>query len=255
VGLILGSGLGGCADILREQTVIPFDELPNFPSATVEGHPGRLVLGYASGVLTAALQGRFHYYEGYSMAAATFATRVLGYLGVSRLITTSAAGAVNIAFKPGDLVIVVDHINLMGTNPLIGCNIEEMGPRFLDMSEAYDVGMRRMALEVAEQKGIPVRQGVYLGVSGPSYETPAEVRMCRILGADAVGMSTIPEVIVANHMGVRVLGLSCITNMAAGVLPQRLSHLQVLETAERAKERLSLLLQGIIPRLSGSRET
>ena len=196
-----------------------------------------------------AIQGRLHMYEGYSAAEAAFPARVLGCLGIIRLIVTNAAGGINTEFRPGDLMLITDHINLMSANPLTGPNPDALGPRFPDMSEAYDDAMRTVAQEVAREKGIELREGVYIGLPGPSYETPAEIRMCRALGADAVGMSTIPEVIAANHMGIPVLGISCISNMAAGVLPGKLTHKEVMQTAESASGRLRSLLQGIIPRL------
>jgi len=250
LGLILGSGLGAYADSFQNRTVIPFAELPHFPSSTILGHSGNLIIGNAEGVSVAALQGRVHLYEGYSIAEVAFPARVLGSLGIRRLIVTNAAGGINTAFKPGDLMLISDHINLMGTNPLTGPNLDELGPRFPDMSEAYDSEMRGIALEAARQMEIPLHQGVYIGLLGPSYETPAEIRMCRTLGADAVGMSTVPEVIVANHMGIRVLGISCITNMAAGILPRKLTHKEVLDTTEMVKEKFRSLLQGIINRLA-----
>jgi purine-nucleoside phosphorylase len=249
LGLILGSGLGPYAESFRKKTVIPFHELPHFPRSTVPGHSGNLVLGEAEGVPAVALQGRVHFYEGYTMAEVTYPTRVLGGLGIRQLIVTNAAGGININFQPGDLMLIADHINLMGTNPLIGKNMDELGPRFPDMSEAYDSGMRATALRIAGDVGIPLFQGVYLGLAGPSYETPAEIRMLRSLGADAVGMSTVPEVIVANHMGIRVLGLSCITNMAAGILPRKLTHQEVMDTTEMVKEKFISLLRGIVPAL------
>jgi purine-nucleoside phosphorylase len=249
IGLILGSGLGAFADTFHERTVIPFNELPHFPCPGVAGHPGNLVLGEAEGVMVAALQGRVHFYEGYSLAEVAYPTRVLAYLGIRQLIVTNAAGGINTLFRPGNLMIISDHINLMGANPLVGTNVDELGERFPDMSEAYDRRMREMALRTAAQKGIPLRQGVYIGLSGPSYETPAEIRMCRALGADAVGMSTVPEVIVANQMGVQVMGISCITNMAAGIVPQRLTHREVIETTERVKEQFVELLRAVIPQL------
>ncbi len=250
LGLILGSGLETLADSFRDQIVLPYSELPHFPSATVEGHPGNLIIGNAEGVPVAVLQGRIHLYEGYSISEVTFPARVLGSLGIRRLIVTNTAGGINTAFQSGDLMLITDHINLMGANPLAGPNLEELGPRFPDMSEAYDRAMRADALEVARQREITLRQGVYIGLRGPSYETPAEIRMCRILGADAVGMSTVPEVIVANHIGMRVLGISCITNMAAGILPQKLTHEKVLHTAEKTAGTFRLLLHGIISRLA-----
>jgi purine-nucleoside phosphorylase len=249
VGLILGSGLGDFAETLENRTSIPFDELPHFPHSTVPGHAGKLVLGESAGVQVAVLQGRVHFYEGYTMPELTYATRVLGCLGIRQLIVTNAAGGVNEIFRPGDLMLITDHINLTGTNPLIGPNIEELGVRFPDMSEAYNVEMRGLALKAAAKLGIELRQGVYVGFTGPSYETPAEIRMSRILGADAVGMSTIPEVIVANHMGIRVLGISCITNMAAGILPRKLTHAEVIETTAKVQQQFIALLQKIVPAL------
>ncbi len=249
VGLILGSGLGAFADTLENRTVVAFDELPHFPRSTVAGHPGRLVLGMWAGVPIAALQGRVHHYEGYTTAEVAYPVRVLGCLGVRQLIVTNAAGGVNTSFRPGDLMLITDHLNLTGGNPLIGPNIEELGVRFPDMSEAYNKEMRTVALRSAGRLGIEMRQGVYVGLAGPSYETPAEIRMCRALGADAVGMSTIAEVIAANHMGVRVLGISCITNMAAGILPRKLTHGEVIETTERVQKQFIALLQEIVPQL------
>ncbi len=249
LGLILGSGLGAYADTFINPTVIPFDELPNFPRSTILGHAGKLILGEAEGVPVAAMQGRVHFYEGYPMSEVVFPVRVLGCLGIRQLVVTNAAGGVNAKFRPGDLMLITDHINLTGANPLIGRNIDELGARFPDMSEAYDSAMREAALRAAVRRGIALRQGVYIGLSGPSYETPAEIRMCRILGADAVGMSTVPEVIAASQMGIRVLGISCITNMAAGILPQKLSHQEVMDTTERVREQFISLLRATIPAL------
>jgi len=249
IGLILGSGLGAFAERFEDRTIFPYDELPHFPRPSVTGHAGRLIIGKSEGVAAAALQGRVHFYEGFSMAEVIYPVRVLGRLGIKQLIVTNAAGGINTSFRPGDLMLIRDHINLMGSNPLIGKNADELGERFPDMSEAYDDRLREPALRMAAQRGILLRQGVYVGLSGPSYETPAEIRMCRALGADAVGMSTVPEVIAANHMGVQVLGISCITNMAAGILPQRLSHREVIDTTRRVGEQFSELLQAIIPQL------
>jgi purine-nucleoside phosphorylase len=246
LGFIFGSGLGACADLLADRVAIPFSDLPNFPLTKVVGHPGHLIIGNAEGIPSIALQGRVHLYEGFSIADVVFPIRVLGCLGIRQLIVTNAAGGVNRTFNPGDLMLITDHINFTGTNPLIGANIDELGPRFPDMSEAYDSGMRKIALEAAKLKDIPLREGVYIAFSGPNYETPAEVRMCRELGADAVGMSTVPEVVVARHMGIQVLGISCVTNMAAGILPQTLTHRDVLDTAELAQGKLRILLQAII---------
>jgi purine-nucleoside phosphorylase len=249
LGLILGSGLGAYADTLQCKTVIPFDELPNFPRSTVDGHSGNLVLGEAEGVPAAVLQGRVHFYEGYTMTEVAFPVRVLGSLGIRQLIVTNAAGGIRMDFRPGDLMLITDHINLMGANPLIGPNPGELGVRFPDMSEAYDGAMRQVAARVACDQGIPLQSGTYAGISGPSYETPAEIRMLRALGADAVGMSTVPEVIVANHMGIKVLGISCITNMAAGILPRKLTHQEVMDTTHRVREQIISLLCDIIPML------
>jgi len=249
LGLILGSGLGAFVDSFQDRIVIPFGDLPHFPAPTVPGHSGNLIVGNAEGVPVVALQGRIHLYEGYSIADVAFSTRVIGALGTRRLIVTNSAGGINPVFQPGDLMLITDHINMMGANPLTGRNVDDRGPRFPDMSEAYDGDMRRIALEAAGKIKILLRQGVYIGLPGPSYETPAEIRMCRTLGADAVGMSTIPEVIIANHMGIGVLGISCITNMAAGILPQKLSHKEVLETADKASGKLRALLQAILPHL------
>jgi purine-nucleoside phosphorylase len=246
LGLIFGSGLGACADLLTDRTVISFNDLPNFPLTKVVGHPGQLIIGNAEGIPSIALLGRVHLYEGFSTSEVVFPIRVLGCLGIRQLIVTNAAGGVNETFNPGDLMLITDHINFTGTNPLIGTNLDEFGPRFPDMSEAYDSGIRRIALKAARQKNISVREGVYIAFSGPSYETPAEIRMCRAMGADAVGMSTVPEVIVARHMGIRVLGISCITNMAAGILPQPLNHKDVLDAAECVQGKLQTLLQAII---------
>ncbi|MEO0250550.1 MAG: purine-nucleoside phosphorylase [candidate division WOR-3 bacterium] len=251
IGLILGSGLGAYADSFEDRTVIPFSAIPHFPTPAVSGHPGNLVFGYHVGDFpVVALQGRVHLYEGYSAAEVAYPARILGCLGIKQLVVTNAAGAVNSDFRPGDLMLIIDHINLMGANPLIGPNLESLGPRFPDMSEAYDRDLRSIALDVAQEKGIKLWEGVYVGLCGPSYETPAEIRMCRTLGADAVGMSTIPEVIVARHMGIPVLGISCITNMAAGITDQKLTHQEVIRGIERIKGKLFLLLQAIIPRMA-----
>jgi purine-nucleoside phosphorylase len=246
LGLILGSGLGAYPDTWTDRVSIPFSEIPHFPSTKVLGHPGNLVIGNAEGIPAIALQGRAHLYEGHSISDLVFPIRALGCLGIRCLILINAAGGVNKAFKPGDFMLIADHINFTGTNPLIGANIDELGPRFPDMSEAYDAGMRSIALEVARENNIPLHEGVYMCFCGPSYETPAEIRMCRTLGADAVGMSTVPEAIVARHMGIRTLGISCITNMAAGILPQQLTHQDVLDAADKAHEKFSTLLQAIV---------
>jgi purine-nucleoside phosphorylase len=253
IGLILGSGLGAYADTLENRTEIPFEELPHFPRSTIVGHSGKLVLGDAEGVPAIVLQGRVHYYEGYSIADVAYPARVLGCLGIRQLVVTNAAGGINVGFRPGDLMLISDHINLMGVNPLIGGNIEELGVRFPDMSDAYSAELRQIALATASRQGIRLRQGVYVGLAGPNYETPAEIRMLRTMGADAVGMSTVPEVIVANHMGIKVLGVSCITNMAAGILPQKLTHQEVIDTTKRVNETFVSLLRGLVPALSAAK--
>jgi purine-nucleoside phosphorylase len=249
VGLVLGSGLGDFADTFQRRTVIPFDKLPHFPHSTVTGHSGNLVLGEAEGVAVAALQGRVHIYEGYSMSEVVYPIRVLGCLGIRQLVVTNAAGGIDTTFRPGDLMLIEDHLNLMGMHPLIGPNIEELGVRFPDMSDAYDSRMREVAQRAAAAAGIELRRGVYAGLTGPSYETPAEIRMLRTLGAAAVGMSTVPEVLAANHMGIRVLGISCITNMAAGILPRKLTHQEVMDTTARVRDVFIALLRAILPEL------
>lgn len=248
IGLILGSGLGVMADEV-EGVQISYGEIPDFPVSTVEGHDGKLVVGTLRGKPVMTMKGRLHAYEGYSLEQVTFPVRVMKALGVDTLIVTNAAGGVNTDFRPGDLMLIRDHLNLTFRNPLIGPNDERLGPRFPDMSEAYDKGLRELAKNVAAKLGISLREGVYAGLLGPSYETPAEIRMLRTLGADAVGMSTVPEVIVARHAGIRVLGISCISNMAAGILPQPLSHEEVMETAERVKDTFRALVGGIVEAL------
>jgi purine-nucleoside phosphorylase len=249
IGLILGSGLGVLADDIENPVKIPYNEIPGFPVSTVEGHAGQLVCGQLSGVEVIAMQGRFHYYEGYSMDKVTFPVRVMKELGIERLIVTNAAGGVNESFEPGDLMIITDHINNMGTNPLIGPNDSRFGVRFPDMSEAYSKNLRGIAKEVAEKCNITIKEGVYVGNPGPVYETPAEVRLARTLGGDAVGMSTVPEVIVARHSGLEVLGISCISNMAAGILDQPLSHDEVIETTEKVKSSFLLLVNEIVKKI------
>lgn len=246
IGLILGSGLGVLADEIQNPVKIPYNEIPDFPVSTVEGHAGQLVFGLLNGVEVVAMQGRFHFYEGYSMEKVTFPVRVMKELGVEMLIVTNAAGGVNESFEAGDLMIITDHINFMGTNPLIGPNDSKLGVRFPDMSEAYTKGLRTLAKEIAGRLNIPVKEGVYFGNPGPVYETPAEVRMVRTLGGDAVGMSTVPEVIVARHSGMKVLGISCISNMAAGILDQPLTHDEVIETTERVKANFLLYIKEIV---------
>lgn len=246
VAVVLGSGLGGFAEGLREPTVLPYDELPHWPRPSVVGHPGRLVVGHRGRRLVAAFAGRVHCYEGHPMEAVTFAVRVAGRLGIRVLILTNAAGGIETALSPGSLMVIDDHINLMGANPLTGPNEERLGPRFPDMSEVYSRRLRTLADAVAAERGIPLAHGVYVAVAGPSYETPAEIRFLRTIGAHAVGMSTVPEAIAARHMGLEVLGISCITNMAAGVLPQPLDHAEVMATAHRVRHRFTDLLDGVI---------
>ncbi|AVX20076.1 MAG: purine-nucleoside phosphorylase [Bacillota bacterium] len=246
IALILGSGLGALAEEIEEAVTIPYRELPHFPVSTVEGHAGRLVLGKLKGKTVVAMQGRFHYYEGYSMGEVTFPVRVMKLLGARQLFVTNAAGGINREFKPGDLMLITDHINLMGSNPLIGPNWDDFGPRFPDMSAAYSARLQEIADRVAASQGFKLQRGVYAAMTGPSYETPAEIRYLAKIGADAVGMSTVPEVIVANHSGMEVLGISCITNMAAGILPEKLDHSEVMETAERIKKQFLALVKGIV---------
>jgi purine-nucleoside phosphorylase len=250
IGAILGSGLGAFADSLSEAVSVPYSEIPHFPTSTVVGHGGALVIGRCGGVPIAVMKGRVHFYEGYTLEQVVFPARVLGRFGVKTLLVTNAAGAVNTAFAPGDLMVIEDHINLLG-NPLLGTNEDALGERFIDMSEAYDRGLRDVAEAACQASGVRARRGVYLGLSGPSFETPAEIRMFRTLGADAVGMSTVPEVIALRHMGVRVVGLSCVTNMAAGVLDQKLDHREVLETGERVKTALIEVIGRIVAGAAG----
>ncbi len=249
VAIVLGSGLGDFAATLGDAVTIPYTDIPHWPASAVVGHAGTLVVGALGGKRVAALSGRAHYYEGHDMRRVSFAVRALGALGVPTLILTNAAGGINLAFEPGTLMVMDDHINLMGTNPLVGANDDRFGPRFPDMSEVYSRRLRDLADDVARQQRSPLEHGIYAALHGPSYETPAEIRYLRTIGADAVGMSTAPEAIVARHMGLEVLGISCITNMAAGVLPQPLVHDEVMETARRVRARFSALLEGIVERL------
>lgn len=254
IGLILGSGLGVLADEIEQSVKIPYHEIPDFPVSTVEGHAGQLVFGVLSGVEVVAMQGRFHFYEGYRLEKVTFPVRVMKQLGVETLIVTNAAGGVNESFTPGDLMIISDHINNMGTNPLIGPNDGRLGERFPDMSEAYTKDLRAIAKEIATELHIHVKEGVYYGNPGPVYETPAEIRMIRTLGGDAVGMSTVPEVIVARHSGMKVLGISCISNMAAGILDQPLTHEEVIETTEKVKANFLQYIKAIVNRIANHRK-
>ena len=246
VGLVLGSGLGDFADTLEDAVRIPFKEIPNFPQPTVEGHTGAFVFGRKMGKQVVALQGRLHYYEGFTQQELTLPIRVLAALGVKSLVLTNAAGGVNLNFRPGDLMLIADHINFSGSNPLIGPNLDSFGPRFPDVSDLYTKDLRMAIRDKAAEAGIPLQQGVYLMYSGPNYETPAEIRAFRTLGADAVGMSTAPEALVAGHCGMQVVGISCITNMAAGVLPVKLNHAEVVETAALVHDRFQKLLELVL---------
>jgi purine-nucleoside phosphorylase len=249
VAIVLGSGLGDFASQLADAAAIPYTGIPNWPATAVVGHAGTLTVGTLRGRTVAALGGRVHFYEGHDMRTVTFATRVLATMGIRRLILTNAAGGINLNFKPGTLMVMDDHINLIGTNPLVGPNDERFGPRFPDMSEVYSKRLRGIADTTAREIGLGLAHGVYVALHGPSYETPAEIRYLRTIGADAVGMSTVPEAIVARHMGMEVLGISCITNAAAGVLPQPLVHDEVMEVARRVRASFGALLEGIIGRL------
>lgn len=249
IALILGSGLGDMAEAVDDKIVIDYRDIPNFPASTVQGHKGRLVFGNMGGRKTVFMQGRFHYYEGYKMEDVVFPVWVMKALGVKKLIVTNAAGGVNTSFKPGDLMIIKDHINYTFNNPLIGPNMEAFGPRFPDMSEAYSKELIKIVRDCALKNGIKLQEGTYIYLTGPSYETPAEIRACRILGADAVGMSTVPEVVAANHCGIETAGISCITNMAAGILDQPLNHKEVMETADRVKENFSKLIRSVVENL------
>lgn len=249
VAVVLGSGLGDFADRLADATTVPYGDIPHWPASAVIGHAGKLVAGTLRGKSVAALAGRAHFYEGHDLRTVTFATRVLGLLGVKTLILTNAAGGVNVSFKPGTLMIIDDHINLLGSNPLVGPNDDRFGVRFPDMTEVYARRLRALADEAAERAGVKVAHGVYAALHGPSYETPAEIRYLRTIGADAVGMSTVPEALVARHMGMDVLGISCITNPAAGVLPEPLHHDEVMAVARRVRGEFGSLLEGVIERL------
>lgn len=242
LGVILGSGLGAFAESLQRPISIEYSQLPGFPTSSVAGHAGRLILGFRGQLPIVAMQGRVHFYEGYTPSQVTFPTRVLARLGIQHLTVTNAAGGINVGFKVGDLMAITDHLNLTGYNPLVGPNIEALGPRFPDMSHAYEPSALKILQAAAQAEGVALREGVYVGLSGPCYETPAEIRMLRTLGGDAVGMSTVPEVIVAAHMGIPVTGISCITNMAAGVTANKLSHDEVSQTAQWAMGPLATLL-------------
>jgi len=252
VAVVLGSGLGAFAEELTGHVDIPYVEIPGWPGSTAVGHAGRLILGRLGSLPIAVMAGRAHLYEGYSVQQVTFGVRVLGLLRVRSMVFTNAAGGINPALERGGLVLISDHINLQGVNPLIGPNDERFGPRFPDMSEAYSAQYREVARQAAAELGIHLTEGVYAAMLGPSYETPAEIRYLRAIGADLVGMSTVPEVIVANHMGMKVLGISCVTNMAAGMLPQKITHAEVLETGAMVRDTLVQLLKRVLPRLEAS---
>ena len=249
IGLVLGSGLGGFADSLTDATRIPYAEIPAFPRSTAIGHAGQMVIGKAGTVPVAVMQGRVHLYEGYSAEQVAFPTRVFGRMGILAVILTNAAGGINLNFQQGALVLIRDHINLQGANPLAGPNDDRFGVRFPDMTHAYTKPYRELAQEEARKLGMTLHEGVYAALLGPSYETPAEINYLRGIGADLVGMSTAFEVIAARHMGIKVLAISCVTNMAAGILDQPLSHQEVMETGERVKTRFEALLRAVLPRI------
>lgn len=246
IGIILGSGLGSLADVLEQPVEIDYSVIPGFPRTTVEGHQGKLVYGELRGKQVLAMKGRFHLYEGYDISQVIFHIRVFSLLGIKNLLVTNAAGGVNTDFEAGDLMLITDHISFFAPSPLRGSNINEFGVRFPDMCNAYDSNLVRIALAAAAEDGVPVKQGIYAFAQGPMFETPAEVRAFRTLGADVVGMSTVPEVIVARHCGMKVMGISCITNMAAGVLGETLNHSEVIETANRVEKRFASLVTGIV---------
>ncbi|HZR23027.1 MAG TPA: purine-nucleoside phosphorylase [Vicinamibacterales bacterium] len=249
IAIVLGSGLGDFANSLTDAVTIPYGDLPHWPASRVIGHEGKLVIGKSRGHQIAALAGRCHVYEGHHVHTVTFAVRVMGLLGVKTLIVTNAAGGINTGFSQGALMVIDDHINLMGTNPLVGANDDRFGPRFPDMTEVYSSRLRTIADKAGKGMALLLPHGIYIALLGPSYETPAEIRYLRTIGADAVGMSTVPEAIVARHMGMDVLGISCITNMAAGVLPKPLDHNEVMETARRVRGQFIALLEAIIEQL------
>jgi purine-nucleoside phosphorylase len=249
IGLVLGSGLGAFADQLSASVRIPYAQIPSFPPSTVVGHAGQMVLGKAGDISLVAMQGRVHLYEGYSAGEAAFPTRVLGRMGVRALILTNAAGGINLAYQQGALVVITDHINLQGQNPLVGPNDERFGPRFPDMTQAYFKPYRLVALAAGRLRGQAIYEGVYAGLLGPSYETPAEIRYLRTIGADLVGMSTIPEVIAARHMGIKVLAISCVSNMAAGILDKPVNHEEVLETTARVQADFVALVEAVLPKI------
>lgn len=249
VGIVLGSGLGGFADTLADCVLMRYPEIPGFPTSTATGHAGLLCFGSVAGVPVVVMSGRAHLYEGYTPQQSTYGVRLMKLLGIRSLILTNAAGAINTAYVRPSLVLISDHINLMGANPLTGPNDDTLGPRFPDMSEAYSIEYRETAKHVAREQGFRLQEGVYAALSGPSYETPAEIRYLRTIGADLVGMSTVPEVIVANHMGLKVCAISCVTNMAAGIMPVKLNHAEVMEAGEMIREQFMRFLTALVPRL------
>ncbi len=250
IAMVLGSGLGGFADDFDEAVRIPYEEIPGFPRSTVEGHSGQLVVGKVDGVPVLAMQGRVHYYEGYSLEEVTFPVRTFKLLDIKTLVLTNAAGGINVQLTQGALMVISDHMNLMGDNPLLGPNDERFGPRFPDMSAVYSPELQELVVEEAKAIGVEVRRGIYGGLSGPSYETPAEIHLLRNLGADAVGMSTVPEAIVARHMNLEVLGISCITNMAAGLGDQPIDHAEVMATGDRVRGTFTQLLRRVVNRIN-----
>jgi len=252
IALVLGSGLGGFADSLTDATRVPYAEIPSFPQSTAIGHAGRMVVGNAGTVPVAAMQGRVHLYEGYSPQEITFPIRVLARMGIRAVILTNAAGGINLGYSQGALVLIRDHINLQGANPLVGPNDDRFGSRFPDMTHAYAKEFRAIAKEEAARLKMMLQEGVYAGLLGPSYETPAEIEYLRRIGADLVGMSTVAEVIAARHMGLKVLAISCVTNMAAGILDQPLSHAEVMETGERVKSTFEALVRAVLPRITST---
>ncbi|MFN8223151.1 MAG: purine-nucleoside phosphorylase [Gaiellales bacterium] len=252
VGVVLGSGLGGFADAVEDAVEVPYSEIPGWPLSTAVGHAGTLVLGTFGGVEVAVMNGRAHLYEGHPPAKVVFGVRVLGRRGIETLVLTNACGAVDTAFAPGQLVAIADHLNLQGTSPLVGPNDDTLGPRFPDMSDAYDLGLRQQARDAASRLGFELHESVYAAWLGPAFETPAEIRMMRTLGAGLVGMSTVPEVLAARHLGIRCLALSCVTNMAAGVVPEPIDHEQVLAIGARASGQLIALLREVVPSVAAS---
>jgi len=258
LAIVLGSGLGAVAEAVESPTFVPYAEIPHFPQSTVEGHSGRIVAGQLNGIPVVVMQGRVHFYEGYTPQQVTFPMRVLGQLGIETVILTNAAGGINPNYQIGDLVLLADHINMLGFNPLVGPNeprfgrSPQTGLRFFDMTQAYSVELRSLAQSAARTEGFIMHEGVYLATSGPSFETPAEIKAFRSLGADLVGMSTVPETIVARHIGIQVLGISCVTNLAAGISATQLSHQEVFEAGSRVQHRLAALLARLAPQITGA---